>query len=89
MRLIDADALLKKATGYRRQTLRGRRYGAAVDVIDIVNAPTIRTCSRTQKHGYWEEAKCSKCGGMPWYSGSIYKYKYCPFCGAVMDGKAV
>lgn len=42
MRLIDADALLKKATGYRRQTLRGRRYGAAVDVADIMSAPTIR-----------------------------------------------
>lgn len=51
MRLADANALLKKATGYRRQTLRGRRYGAAVDVADIMSAPTIRPAAGcTCKH---------------------------------------
>lgn len=41
MRLVNANDLLKKATGYRQQTMRGRRYGAAVDVRDIISAPTI------------------------------------------------
>lgn len=30
--------------------------------------------------------KCSKCGGEPYYSNTIYNYKFCPFCGAKMNG---
>ena len=25
--------------------------------------------------------KCSKCGGEPYYSNTIYNYKFCPYCG--------
>ena len=49
------------------------------------------------KKGYWTSdvddkglyinPKCSECGGEPYYSGSIYNYKFCPFCGADMRGK--
>lgn len=28
--------------------------------------------------------KCSECGGEPYYSNTIYKYKFCPYCGADM-----
>ncbi len=28
--------------------------------------------------------KCSKCGGEPYYSNTIYNYKFCPYCGARM-----
>ena len=28
--------------------------------------------------------KCSECGGEPYYSNTIYNYKYCPYCGAKM-----
>lgn len=28
--------------------------------------------------------KCSKCGGEPYYSNTIYDYKFCPYCGARM-----
>lgn len=32
--------------------------------------------------------KCSLCGGEPYYSNTIYNYKFCPFCGADMrEGK--
>ena len=31
--------------------------------------------------------KCSKCGGEPYYSNTIYNYKFCPYCGADMRGK--
>ena len=41
MRLVNAYDLLKKAKGYRQQTFRGRKYTAAVDVEDIMDAPTV------------------------------------------------
>jgi hypothetical protein len=28
--------------------------------------------------------KCSKCGGEPYYSNTIYNYNFCPYCGAKM-----
>lgn len=28
--------------------------------------------------------KCSECGGEPYYSNTIYNYKFCPYCGARM-----
>ena len=28
--------------------------------------------------------KCSECGGEPYYSNTIYNYKFCPYCGAKM-----
>lgn len=38
-----------------------------------------------RKCGHWtEKAACSQCGGAPWYSGSILKYGFCPYCGADM-----
>lgn len=44
-------------------------------------------------HGRWRkggyvcgetEWKCSSCGETEWRT-SIYRFKYCPFCGAIMD----
>lgn len=29
--------------------------------------------------------KCSECGGEPYYSNTIYNYKFCPYCGAKME----
>lgn len=29
---------------------------------------------------------CSLCNEEPYYAWDIHKYKYCPFCGAIMDG---
>ena len=28
--------------------------------------------------------KCSECGGEPYYSNTIYNYKFCPYCGVKM-----
>lgn len=33
----------------------------------------------------WVELKCYNCSGVLRQDGDIRKYKYCPFCGAVMD----
>lgn len=29
--------------------------------------------------------KCSECDGEPYYSNTIYNYKFCPYCGAEME----
>ena len=49
------------------------------------------------RHGRWiestipcEQYVCSECGGAAWYydyNGDVAKSKYCPNCGARMDGE--
>ena len=83
MRLIDADALKDAFWGACKNCL------SEDDVADLIDdAPTIDPV----KHGEWIEvensgigntAECSVCGG------NTYGYrtcKYCPDCGAKMDG---
>lgn len=52
--------------------------------------------SKNQKTGHWIESNipnekyaCSECGGACWYydfKGEVAKSKYCPNCGAKMEG---
>ena len=59
----------------------------------IKNAPTIE--AEPVRHGYWENAngrpktyirKCSVCGKEAYFCGRGCSYKFCPNCGAKMDG---
>ena len=86
-RLIDADALLKDSDK------REGAYGWIFSAEDIRNAPTIE--AEPMKYGKWMQDKvaeiqyrynCSECGS-PIYD-KIRPYKYCPHCGARMDGEA-
>ena len=74
MRLIDADKL-PKYTGY---VLSANEVAMAVEKAPTVDAVPVR-------HGRWnngyEVQNCSECG----YRGKR-SYKYCPNCGAKMDG---
>lgn len=87
MRLIDADALNPKF-------VNGRFEEAYVSEKELMDAPTIDPV----KHGKWEKHvlknanvpwghDCSSCG--EWFVvGEIplRRYRYCPNCGARMDG---
>ena len=51
----------------------------------------------TVRHGRWMNAnsrpktywrKCTACGGLAYFCGIGCSYKYCPNCGAKMDGGA-
>ena len=93
MRLIDADALymeLSQEAAHRISQSDGSRFdtGRTNGIIcardSIKSAPTIDPV----KHGEWEhltmlaDARCSVCGNM-----QFDDTKYCPSCGARMDGE--
>lgn len=95
MRLIDADKLIEKAYFHGKLPDPGNLYPdgkEAVDVDDIEDAPTVDAVEVV--HGRWERVIPSK-SAAKWstkVSCSIchrqgYTYhKYCPNCGAKMDG---
>lgn len=81
MRLIDADALR------RRKELRFGLMAAITTIQFLIDeAPTVEE----RKHGHWITKKawhveCSECY---YVSESICEVKkYCPNCGAKMDGE--
>ena len=101
MRLIDADALVEDIDKKIDEEIRaplgdnhkfffcaGMRY-----VVRLVKRlPTVDPV----KHGHWEESKCLDdcfwvCSGCKFPSQAVAApklYKYCPNCGAIMDGDA-
>lgn len=85
MRLIDADALRERAI--KVFAVKDHWYMKAVGTREIDKAPTIDAAPVV--HGKWIfnddwwEFRCSLCQGA---IGNIKKYKFCPNCGARMDG---
>ena len=93
MRPIDAEELEKKLQEVRKYYIENGMYGAEhILVYDFMRyvweAPTINPV----RHGKWKLSEyagvdyyqCSLCG----HSVSPTAYNYCPYCGALMDGKA-
>ena len=83
MRLIDADALKKKAITLEE----GCREWEVVTISEIDNAPTIERpqgewINTGVFNGYWaKEYQCSICGAKDHW------HNYCPTCGAHMGVK--
>ena len=95
MRLIDADALVedigKEIDTYKKVFLSSAHCSGMKTVIRIVkNQDTVDPV----KHGRWvfvndmvSYIKCSECGDdICWVNTK--RPKYCPGCGARMDGEA-
>ena len=94
MRLIDADALLKKEQIFQQynSAIKDDEYIRAVTVADIEAQPSIDAVE--QKHGHWIDrgkdvfvsCECSVCH-KEWmrYEDDIYGENYCANCGARMD----
>lgn len=79
MRLIDGDKLLEVIAEQERWNVPDFVYES------IKNAPTID--AEPVRHGHWNIIKgmptqCSSCG----YYVKQKTYKYCPYCGAKMEG---
>ena len=85
VRLIDANALMKNVG--KMPQLRGITYGRMKKAVE--ETPTIDAVPVV--HGRWEydrpnHYKCSVCDAM--WSGVVRFMKFCPNCGAKMDGGA-
>ena len=93
VRMIDGNALkedfMNDYHNYMMESLRGN-YHDTIRISEVIerieDAPTIE--AEPVKHGYWktrlstpDSMKCSVCG-----NSSIIWERYCPHCGARMDG---
>ncbi len=87
MRLIDADATIKKLQEYVTEMECDIYYGSNLgipedDICDAVGeSPTIE--AEPVRHGEWFGTVCSACGES---TSFYYDCDYCPRCGAKMDG---
>lgn len=99
IRLIDANALTEYFKRLARSLANARCFSAADAVRGaaekVASAPTIDAVAVV--HGRWvrDEANenwfaCSVCKGEngPWNRFAECTYKFCPWCGAKMDGGA-
>lgn len=97
MKLIDVDALIKKAQ--EREDIAASEFGLKADKVktirveDIEKAPIINPVN----YAYWKPInknnrglanvfKCSKCKATiqaPFWTAN-FLYRYCPMCGASM-----
>lgn len=93
MRLIDADAMLKKIK--ERAHMHPNAYFLTKYAEALVAAePTVDAVPVV--HGHWEKSDiphekfcCSVCGGACWYydyEGDVARSRFCPNCGAKMTG---
>jgi len=88
-RLIDTDAAYAVLTDYYHHTTDTQHAALreALGQVESVDAVPVR-------HGRWKEDPsgygfwvCSHCGFVSEASGADILYRYCPHCGARMDGK--
>lgn len=93
-RLIDADAFLKDilTAGIGKTIIE---YSESDIGYMIRKRPTVDAVP--VRHGYWENAngrpktyirKCSVCGKEAYFCGRGCSYKFCPNCGAKMEGES-
>lgn len=83
MRMIDADALLDRIPNLyeRREVSRWVDEAPTVDAVPVVHG---RWKEDPSGYGFWI---CSACGFVSEASAANVLYKFCPHCGARMDGK--
>ena len=99
-RYVDADKLRWKLYGFERWTgIDEAPYEYAEDVLDrepTVDAVPVRhgkwieypECLKHEKAFAEEDIVCSCCGEVfNTLDNDTYRFKYCPNCGAKMDGE--
>ena len=92
MRLIDADAL--KAKLEKKTDMNDPRWSfdsmmlAKIMISILDEVPTVEE----RKHGRWVRHNniiaCSECIWDMYWEEEIAELKYCPNCGAIMDGES-
>ena len=86
MRLVDADALKAKSFGKRGGLIHTSDIDAmpTVDAVPVVHSEWIPKEKSDTPYGL--EMECAKCGFSVIVNDALY-FKFCPVCGAKMDGK--
>lgn len=88
-RLIDESKAYEVLTDYYHHSTDTQHAALkeALGRVESMDAEPVR-------HGYWKEDPsgygfwiCSACGFVSEASAADMLYKFCPVCGAVMDGK--
>ena len=95
MRLIDADALLRKICGmscgcepdqcgfideYKHERCKAGQYVADAPTVDAEPVKTAQLIRETDRERHWH---CSRCGKVFGLVGLMHKY--CPECGARIE----
>lgn len=85
VRLIDANALLRKLQEQQKYASVSDSRGRAKAILEVIDAPAID--AQPVKHGRWVlaasgELYCSICEYVPQWDDD----KFCANCGAKMDG---
>ena len=58
-----------------------------LDKLDADAAPVVQaTWERIKNNDYGIDFRCSACHRFRFHNGELRRYKYCPNCGAKMDG---
>ncbi len=86
MRLIDADAFIRRLREACEDKAT-RMIGDKMSVFVEVEATFYPVDAEPIRHGHWNivegmPTQCSLCG----YYVKQKTYKYCPYCGALMEG---
>ena len=100
-KLIELDAALDalrevivpaEDIGFGDESTDGYNDGINMAVTVVSGLPTVDAAP--VRHGHWKEDPsgygfwiCSACGFVSEASAADMLYKFCPVCGAVMDGK--
>ena len=80
MRLIDADKYCDFLNNYPLEKAQNNFMIFYRDALQYTFECEVD--AEPVKHGHWEEFHCSVCGEIGWDNED----KYCPNCGAKMDG---
>ena len=96
MRLIDANKIYD-AVERRYQVSSGIEHRCERDLLELICLSETIDAAPV-KHGRWLNANsrpktyeriCTACGGGAYFCGIGCSYKYCPNCGAKMDGERI
>lgn len=96
MRLIDADELFKEIATLSVDGSNPMGQGYCAGISDVSNLITNQPTIEPVKRGEWLESECFDycfwvCSNCRFPSEALAAprlYKYCPQCGAKMDGEA-
>ena len=85
-KLIDRDALIEAMVHVPLRQWNTKTFGEVLDSLPAVDAVPVVHAEWVEEHDRVEHFHCSACGVV--WGVSAKAMKYCPGCGAKMNGEA-